>query len=514
MSDIFDPERVRQFYNEYGEKEWNRLDLSAYHRLVYHNHVKFMEPHIGPGKRVLDAGCGAGRFSIYIAQSGSKVTLLDISDGQLALARQKINEMGLDGQVEGYINASVTNLDMIPDDYFDTVICYGAVLNYLFSDAKGAVDELKRVTRNNGMLLLSVNNLYGVLRLCAVNEGMVPENFWGQPEYWKIYEIASTGDIDHPGVNQPPRHFYTAAEIKKLLGDAGFVEIVLGASPSIMSGLRTQAVLLEGNETAWKTILDMEDLTYCDEYLADAGEHLLAKGRVQKGRGKSGTAEAGTADKEESGAVNKGETGSIKNEEASAVNKEEADSEDAQNSDILIETDRLILREFRKDDWKEIHLYASDPEVVRFMPWGPNTVEHTRNFVDLALAENAKDPRTEYHLVVIEKNTGTLIGAVMLTLGVHDDRQGMLGYCYSRKAWGQGFGTEAAGALIKFGFEKLNLHRIWANCDVLNFGSQRVLEKNGMRREGCFKKAAFIKGEWCDDYHYAILKEEWKGRGE
>lgn len=478
VPDVFDSERVRMFYNEYGEKEWNRLDLSAYHRLVYHNHVKFMEPHIGPGKRVLDAGCGAGRFSIRIAQSGSKVTLLDISDGQLALAKQKINEMGPADQVEGYINASVTNLKMIPDDYFDTVICYGAVLNYLFNDAKKAVDELVRVTKNDGMLLLSVNSLYGVLRLCAVNEGMVPESFWGRPEYWKIHETAATGDLDHPGVNQPPRHFYTAAEIKKLLEDAGLAEIVPGASPSIMSGLRTQAVLLEGNETAWKTILDIEDLVYCDEYLADAGEHLLAKGKVQKGRNGSGTEEAG--------------------------------SEKNEMSDIMIETDRLILRDFSKEDWKEIHLYASDKEVVRFMPWGPNTEEDTRNFVDMALRLKEKDPRRDYHFVVIEKQSGCLIGAVELSVGRNNDRHGTLGYCYSKKAWGQGYGTEAAGALIKFGFEKLELHRICASCDTYNYGSQRVLEKIGMRREGCFKKNSLIKSEWRDSYLYAILKEEWE----
>lgn len=181
-------------------------------------------------------------------------------------------------------------------------------------------------------------------------------------------------------------------------------------------------------------------------------------------------------------------------------------------SDNLIETSRLILREFEEDDWKEIHLYASDEEVVRFMPWGPNTEEDTKAFVGRAISERYKYPRKEYHFAVIEKSAGSLIGAVEISLGGYNDLHGMIGYCYSKKVWGQGIGTEAAEALIRFGFEVLELHRIWASCDTLNFGSQRILEKNFMRREGCFKKVDFIKGEWRDSFRYAILREEWEAR--
>ena len=207
---------------------------------------------------------------------------------------------------------------------------------------------------------------------------------------------------------------------------------------------------------------------------------MLLKGKVVKGQGKS--------------------------------DLEEVESVDNQKSDIIIETNRLILREFKKDDWKEVHLYSTDEEVVRFMPWGPNTEEDTQAFVDRVLKERVKYPRKEYHFAVIEKSSGKLVGTVEIALGGHKDRHGMLGYCYSRKFWGQGIGTEAAEALIKYGFESLKLHRIWADCDALNYGSQRVLEKNGMRREGCFKKKSFIKGEWRDDFHYAILREEWEAR--
>lgn len=377
---IFNPEQVRQFYNEYGEKEWTRLDSSAYGRLLYHGHSKFMEPYIGPEKKVLDAGCGAGRFSIPIAQSGSRVTLLDISDDQLALAKQKLEEKGLTSQVDNFIRADISNLDLIQDNYFDTVICYGAVLNYLFTNVKKAVSELKRVTKDGGMLLFSVNSLFGVLRLCAVNEGMIPQKFWGQPEYWKIHEVATTGNLYHPDVNHPPRHFYTAAEMKKILTEVGLNQVEVAASPSILSGLRTQAELLEQNSIAWKAILEVEDISCCVENLADVGEFLLIKGKVVK----------------------------CKND--------------------VIETSRLILREFCSDDWKCVHQYAIDSKVTKFMPWGPNTEEETKAFIDKVLIARDKAPRQEHHFAIIEKSSGKFIGAIEIC------ENGMLGYCYSRDA--------------------------------------------------------------------------------
>jgi [ribosomal protein S5]-alanine N-acetyltransferase len=179
---------------------------------------------------------------------------------------------------------------------------------------------------------------------------------------------------------------------------------------------------------------------------------------------------------------------------------------------MVAETTRVILREFHKEDWKAVHCYASDTETVRFMPWGPNTEDDSKAFVDRVLVEKGKTPRKEYHFAVIEKTSGNLMGACEISVDGHEDKNGMLGYCYSREIWGRGIGTDVAEALIRFGFRTLGLYRIWAECDAENYGSQKVLEKSGMRREGCFRRKSFIKGEWRDDYHYAILREEWEGK--
>ena len=180
---------------------------------------------------------------------------------------------------------------------------------------------------------------------------------------------------------------------------------------------------------------------------------------------------------------------------------------------MQLETERLILREFRADDFDVVHAYGSDPAVVRFMPWGPNTPEETREFLQRKFDEQATDPRPSFDMVVVERVSGQVLGSVGLRLNA-GRTQGVLGYCYARHAWGRGIATEAARAMLRFGFEELGLHRIHATCDAQNIGSARVLEKIGMRREGHRIEDIYQRGRWRDTLAYAILAREWRGNQE
>ncbi len=168
----------------------------------------------------------------------------------------------------------------------------------------------------------------------------------------------------------------------------------------------------------------------------------------------------------------------------------------------------LVLREYREDDWQAIHRYASDPEVCRFMPWGPNTEDETRDHVARSMQAAEVRPRRHFGLVVTLKGTGALIGGCGLTVSSPENREGWIGYCLAREHWGQGYATEAAGLLVRFGFEKLGLHRIFATCDPENGASARVLGKAGMRVEGRRRSCIFVKGRWCDRLLYAILEDD------
>lgn len=173
-----------------------------------------------------------------------------------------------------------------------------------------------------------------------------------------------------------------------------------------------------------------------------------------------------------------------------------------------IRTARLLLREFREDDFADVHAYAERPEVARFMEWGPNTPEQTRAFMDLRLAEQARWPRDSVGLAVEHLADGRVIGAIRLAVLDHANQGGDLGYSFHSAYWRRGYATEAGRTMLDVGFRVLRLRRIWAECDVENLGSWGVMQKLGMRREGHIRQGKLVKGEWRDRFVYAILADE------
>ena len=177
----------------------------------------------------------------------------------------------------------------------------------------------------------------------------------------------------------------------------------------------------------------------------------------------------------------------------------------------ILETKRLLLRKFTADDFTAVHRYASSLENVIYMTWGPNSEEHTRAFISMAIAKAEESPCSNYQYAVVMKKSDRLIGACNLALS---GEEAEVGWILHLDHWKQGYGTEMGRALIDFGFGELSLHRITAHCDAENIGSYRVMEKIGMRREGLFFDARppykASDRKYSDELVYAILKDEWE----
>lgn len=168
---------------------------------------------------------------------------------------------------------------------------------------------------------------------------------------------------------------------------------------------------------------------------------------------------------------------------------------------------KVVLKEMNKNDWEDIHRYASLPIVCQYQPWGPNTEEETQAFVKQVLWDTKKENRSRYVFSVFEQENRTMIGAGEINF--RDFRVGEIGYIIHPDYWGKGIATEVAKLLLQFGFEKLNLHRIYATCDPRNVGSSKVLQKIGMIQEGRMREDLLLKTGWRDSLLYSILEQEW-----
>jgi ribosomal-protein-alanine N-acetyltransferase len=174
-----------------------------------------------------------------------------------------------------------------------------------------------------------------------------------------------------------------------------------------------------------------------------------------------------------------------------------------------IKTERLLLRDLKESDWQAVHEYASDAEVVRYMDWGPNSEQETKDFIQRAIQAQKEQPRRNYTLAITVQAENRLIGSCGIHVSNVENREGWIGYSLNRHFWLKGYATETARALVDFGFRKLGLHRVFATCDPANNASAHVLEKSGMKREGRLREHKWAKGKWRDSYLYAIIEGEW-----
>jgi ribosomal-protein-alanine N-acetyltransferase len=153
---------------------------------------------------------------------------------------------------------------------------------------------------------------------------------------------------------------------------------------------------------------------------------------------------------------------------------------------LVVEGDRLVLRDFVEGDLADVHAFRGDPEVARFMDFGPETLEQSRAWLDDAIHHNRLRPRRAYNLAIVRRADARVIGSIGFGESSRyppGTGQFGVGYALARDAWGQGYATEALRAAIDHCFDALGARRVSAWCWAENVASVRVMEKAGMRFE-------------------------------
>src|SRR5919199_1776690 len=122
---------------------------------------------------------------------------------------------------------------------------------------------------------------------------------------------------------------------------------------------------------------------------------------------------------------------------------------------MLLTTPRLTLREFVADDWIAVLAYQSDPRYLRYYAWTERSERAVREFVGRFIAQQHEQPRTKFQLASTLKADGRLIGNCGVRMRAPDAHEADIGYELAPEHWGRGYATEAARAIIAFGFDEL-----------------------------------------------------------
>ena len=174
-----------------------------------------------------------------------------------------------------------------------------------------------------------------------------------------------------------------------------------------------------------------------------------------------------------------------------------------------LHTKRLILREFRDDDYDALRECESSPAVQRFeRPIGGE--EETRAHLQQSIAWAQQMPRTHYRMALTIRPDDRVRGRLALWLNNSDIAEWEIGWTVHERYWGHGYAGEAATRMLEFAFTTLQAHRVVAFCNAENAASRRVMEKIGMHQDGLLRETRRLNGVWYDEYVYGILERDWR----
>jgi RimJ/RimL family protein N-acetyltransferase len=176
-------------------------------------------------------------------------------------------------------------------------------------------------------------------------------------------------------------------------------------------------------------------------------------------------------------------------------------------------TERLVLRELRPDDAEAMFAYRSDPEIMRYQGWEPESLDDVRAFIDDSTTTAPYASGTWRQLAIVLRSSGELIGDCGVHVLENEPQQAEFGITVATAFQQRGYALETLRALLRLAFEKLGKHRVFASIDPRNAASIALFQRAGFRKEAHFIESLWLMGEWVDDVIVAMLAREWLANG-
>ena len=264
-------EYIARYYDRDAQHEWERMER---HRTEFAVTLRAMEKYLPPPPaRVLDCGGGPGRYAIELAKRGYRVTLFDLSPGNLQLAQEKVR--AADVTLEAIEQGSATDLTRFAEDVFDAVLLMGPLYHLLeVEQRQQALSEARRVLKSGGPLLASFITRYSAHRYAAVEE-----TDWILLEEQRSEELLHTGKLlpvekDGRGLHGFVAYMAHPSEVAPLCWKAGLEFKELLGLEGLVSHAEDQINLLDGE--LWERWVALNERVASDPCIHGCVEHLLA----------------------------------------------------------------------------------------------------------------------------------------------------------------------------------------------------------------------------------------------
>jgi len=265
---------VKEWFTKTARHEWRRLKQDPYHQIEFIVTMHFLEKYLPKHGLVLDAGGGPGRYTIELAKRGYTIVLLDLVPEMLKLAKRNIKRAGVLRKIKQFVQGSVEELRMFPDETFDAVLCLGAPLGHLLKvgQREEAAKELVRVAKRDSPVFVSVISRIGLLRTILVE-------FQHEMQYAKHHWEVGDYIPGLQGEGFTAAHWFLPEELCELFENQGVEVLEMVGLEGLSSHHRKETNILYKDQEKWKMWIDILLRTCTHPSVVGSSEHFLLVGR-------------------------------------------------------------------------------------------------------------------------------------------------------------------------------------------------------------------------------------------